>query len=450
MVEPMMEQRPLAGRVAVVTGASRGAGRGIALELGAAGATVIVTGRSTRTHQPAEYAQLLALAGAERLPGTIDDTAEELTALGGHGIAIGCDHNDEVQVHALFERVLAEHGRIDLLVNNAWGGHESFDGVFDAPFWEHPLAHWHSMFEHGVRGHLMAARAAAPAFVRQRQGLVVATTFWDRGRYIKGNLFYDLAKATLTRLAFGVAQELKPHGVASVALSPGWMRTEFVLAGHRTDESNWQQRPSLARTESPRYLGRAVVALASDAQVMRRSGSVLRVGDLAREYGFTDIDGRQVPPFELDEPAPDAAGAAPAARRKTHATFAREADLPVAEFRRVLVESGLGATRPVDDTHRLQAMLSGAGLVMSARIDGRVVGIARCLTDFSWNCYVSELAVSASAQGLHVGQGLLDAVRAELGPQVSVVLASVPDAVAFYERIGMPRLPDAFCWKRQQ
>ena len=442
-------ERPLMGRVAVVAGASRGAGRGIALELGAAGATVIVSGRSTRQHQPDEYRQLLSMAGVDRLPGSIDDTADELSALGGRGIAIACDHNDEAQVNALFERVLAEHGRLDILVNNAWGGHESFDGVFDAPFWQHPLSHWRSMFEHGLRCHLLTARAAAPAFVQQKHGLVVATTFWDRGRYMKGNLFYDLAKASLTRLAFGVAQELKPHGVASIALSPGWMRTEFVLAGHHADESNWQQQPSLARTESPRYLGRAVVALASDPRVMRRSGRVLRVGDLAREYGFTDVDGRQVPAFELDD-EPAAPAAAPAAAAAPHAAFAREPDLPVAEFRQVLVESGLGATRPVDDAPRLQAMLSGAGLLMTARRDGRLVGVARCLTDFSWNCYVSELAVSASAQGLGIGQGLLDAVRRELGPQVSVVLASVPEAVDFYERIGMPRLPDAFCWKRQR
>jgi NAD(P)-dependent dehydrogenase (short-subunit alcohol dehydrogenase family) len=137
-------------------------------------------------------------------------------------------------------------------------------------------------------------------FVGQRRGLIATTTFWDRDRFMQGNLFYDLAKAAMTRLAFGMAQELRPHGVASVAVSPGWMRTEFVLAGHQTDESRWQERPALARTESPRYLGRAVVALAGDPTVLERSGQVLRVGDLARSYGFTDIDGRVVPPFELD------------------------------------------------------------------------------------------------------------------------------------------------------
>jgi len=296
--------RPLKDRVAVVTGASRGAGRGIAIELGAAGATVYVTGRSTRAQPAASYGQLLALSGMEALPGTIDATADEVSRQGGRGIAVRCDHADEADVAALFARVEREAGRVDLLVNNAWGGHESFDGVFEAPFWTHPLAHWDSMFDRGVRNHLLASRCAAPLMVRRRQGLIVATTFWDRGHYLRGNLFYDLAKASMTRLAFGMAQELAPHGVASVALSPGWMRTEFVLAGHKTDEAHWQERPELARTESPRYLGRAVAALAGDAKVLDRTGEVLRVADLAREYGFTDIDGRQPAPFEMAQDAP--------------------------------------------------------------------------------------------------------------------------------------------------
>lgn len=291
--------RPLKDRVAVVTGASRGAGRGIALELGAAGATVYVTGRSTRDRPAGTYAQLLALSGMAAVPGSIDDTADEVTRQGGRGIAVPCDHTNEEDVAALFARVAREAGRLDLLVNNAWGGHETFDGVFDAPFWEHPLAHWDAMFERGVRNHLLASRCAAPMLVRQKKGLVVTTTFWDRDRYLRGNLFYDLAKASMTRLAFGMAQDFGPHGVASVAVSPGWMRTEFVLAGHGTDEAHWQERPALARTESPRYLGRAVAALAGDPTVMDKSGEVLRVADLAQAYGFTDIDGRQVAAFEM-------------------------------------------------------------------------------------------------------------------------------------------------------
>lgn len=291
--------RPLKGCVAVVTGASRGAGRGIAVELGAAGATVYVTGRSTR-EQPADtYGQLLALSDMAKVPGSIDDTADEVTRMGGRGIAVPCDHTREEEVKALFARVERDAGRLDLLVNNAWGGHETFNGVFEAPFWEHPLANWDSMFDRGVRNHLVSSRCAAPLMVRHKRGLIATTTFWDRGHYLRGNLFYDLAKASMTRLAFGMAQELKPHGVASIAVSPGWMRTEFVLAGHRTDEAHWQERPALAATESPRYLGRAVAALAGDPQVLEKTGAVLRVADLAQEYGFTDIDGRQVKAFEL-------------------------------------------------------------------------------------------------------------------------------------------------------
>ena len=291
--------RPLKDCVAVVTGASRGAGRGIAMELGAAGATVYVTGRSTRAQPADTYGQLLALSDLPALPGSIDDTADEVTRIGGRGIAVHCDHTREDDVKALFAQVEREAGRIDLLVNNAWGGHETFNGVFDAPFWEHPLANWESMFDRGVRNHLVASRSAAPLMVRAQRGLIVTTTFWDRGRYMKGNLFYDLAKASMTRLAFGMAEELRPHGVASVAVSPGWMRTEFVLAGHKTDEAHWQERPALAGTESPRYLGRAVAALAGDPQVLAKTGEVLRVADLAKEYGFTDIDGRQVKAFEM-------------------------------------------------------------------------------------------------------------------------------------------------------
>jgi NAD(P)-dependent dehydrogenase (short-subunit alcohol dehydrogenase family) len=292
-------ERPLRGRVALVTGASRGAGKGIALELGAAGATVYVTGRSTRAQPATSYARILELSKLSRMPGTIEDTAEEVTAEGGRGVAVRCDHTDAADVERLFARVEKEEGRLDLLVNNAWGGHEAFTGVFDAPFWEQPLDQWEAMLDRGVRNHLLASRAAVPAMVRRRAGLIVTTTFWDRDRYLRGNLLYDLAKSAMNRLAFAMAEELRPHGIASVAVSPGWMRTELILAGHRTDEAHWRERPALTRTESPRYLGRAVVGLAADPRVIERTGKVLRVADLAREYGFTDVDGRQVEAFEV-------------------------------------------------------------------------------------------------------------------------------------------------------
>jgi NAD(P)-dependent dehydrogenase (short-subunit alcohol dehydrogenase family) len=285
--------------VAVVTGASRGAGRAIAMELGAAGATVYVTGRSTRGHPAQAYGKLLALSKLPAVPGSVDDTAGEVSRMGGKGIAVPCDHTNEEDVARLFARVQDEQGRLDLLVNNAWGGHETFDGVFDAPFWERGMEHWDSMMDRGVRNHLLSSRLAVPLMLRQSKGLLLTITFWDRGHYLKGNLFYDMAKAAMTRLAFAMAEELRPHGIASLAVSPGWMRTEFILTGHQTDEDHWHERPALARTESPRYLGRAVAALAADPQVMTKSGDVHLVANLAREYGFTDIDGRQPPAFEL-------------------------------------------------------------------------------------------------------------------------------------------------------
>jgi NAD(P)-dependent dehydrogenase (short-subunit alcohol dehydrogenase family) len=292
-------KKPLTGCVAVVTGGSRGAGRGIAIELGAAGATVYVSGRSTRAQPATSYDQIMQRSGLAALPGNIDATAAEIVRVGGRGIAVRCDHTIEEEVSALFARVVHDEGRLDLLVNNAWGGHEHFTGVFEAPFWEHPMELWDTMFDRGVRNHLLSSRHAAPIMTKQLRGLIVTTTFWDRDRYMRGNLFYDLAKAAMNRLAFGMAEELRPHGVASLALSPGWMRTEFVLAGHQADESNWREQPSLARTESPRYIGRAVAALAADPHVLEKSGRVHLVADLAREYGFTDIDGRQVEAFEL-------------------------------------------------------------------------------------------------------------------------------------------------------
>jgi NAD(P)-dependent dehydrogenase (short-subunit alcohol dehydrogenase family) len=291
----------LEGQVAIVTGASRGAGRGIAVELGAAGATVYVTGRSTRAAAADTYGTFLAQGGLTAMPGSIDDTADEVTAAGGRGVAVRCDHTDAAQVDDLFARVEREQGRLDVLVNNAWGGHESLTGdTLNRPFWEQPLSHWESMFDHGVRNHVVSCRAAAPLLIRQRRGLIVTTTYRDRGHYLKGNLFYDLAKAAMSRLAFAVAEELRPHGVTSLAVSPGWMRTEIILAAFKTDEAHWRDVPPLARTESPRYVGRAVVALAADPDVHARTGGVHSVGDLAVAYGFTDVDGRVIPPFELD------------------------------------------------------------------------------------------------------------------------------------------------------
>lgn len=273
----------LQGRIAVVTGASRGIGRGIAIVLGEAGSTVYVTGRSQRSSR------------TEDLPGSIDETAEAVTMRGGVGIAVRCDHTVDNDVQALFQRVREEQGRLDLLVNNVWGGYEQyeFEG-FQAPFWEQPLRHWHGMFEAGLRAHLVASRYAAPLMVAERRGLIINTVAWDRDKYL-GNLFYDVAKAAIIRMSYGMSIELRQHGVAALALAPGFVRTERVMAAHAL------QPFPLDRTESPAYAGRAVAHLAADPQVMQKTGKVLTAGDLAREYGFADVDGKQPPAFRIDE-----------------------------------------------------------------------------------------------------------------------------------------------------
>jgi NAD(P)-dependent dehydrogenase (short-subunit alcohol dehydrogenase family) len=296
MSQPQSD-KPLAGKVAVVTGASRGAGRGIALELGAAGATVYVTGRTRRGVDNPAYNSFRREYHLNELPGSVDDTAEQLTALGGRGIPVICDYTQEAQVQALFRRVDREAGRLDILVNNAWGGHQE-PPRFNAKFWELPIANWDAMLHGGVRNHILATQYAAPLLLRQQQGLIVTVSFWADGRYM-GNFFYDLAKSAMNRFAFNIAEEFRPHNITSLAVSPGWMRTEFVLAVHQATESTWQDQPDLQTTESPRYVGRAVVHLACDPNVLAKSGGIYPVGDLAAEYGFTDVDGRRVPRFRI-------------------------------------------------------------------------------------------------------------------------------------------------------
>ena len=273
-------------KVAVVTGASRGGGRGIARALGEAGAIVYVTARSIQGEST-----------TDNIPGTIDETAATVTASGGVGIPVQCDHTVDAQVEALFMRVQQEQGRLDILVNNVWGGYEKYEyGGFDAPFWQQPLRHWEGMFTAGVRAHFLASRYAVPLMLPQRQGLIINTTAWDRDKYL-GNLFYDVAKSAVNRMAYGMARELREYHIAAIALAPGFMRTERVLAVLGSNEDN----PDLSATESPEYIGRAVVALATDPNVMQKSGMVLTVGDLASEYGFTDVDGRQIPAFKIEE-----------------------------------------------------------------------------------------------------------------------------------------------------
>lgn len=281
----------LKGKVAIVTGASRGGGRGIALALGKEGATVYVTGRSLRGNSTRPD-----LTGT-----TLNDTAEQINARGGLGIPVQCDHTNDEQVEALFEQVKLEQSRLDILVNNVWGGYENYDdSSFDLPFWKQPLWRWDKMFTAGVRAHFTSSRLAAQLMMPQRSGLIVSTTAWDRGKYL-GNLPYYAAKTAINRMAYGMALELRTNNIACVALAPGWMRTEDILQRFNTDEQHWQEVPELSATESTEYIGRAIVALATDPNVMDKTGNTLMVGDLACEYGFTDIDNRYIPPFRIPE-----------------------------------------------------------------------------------------------------------------------------------------------------
>ena len=280
--------------IALVTGASRGAGRAIALELGAAGATVYVTGRSVRGEPT-----------TDNVPGTIEDTAGDVTERGGHGIAVRCDHTSDAEVESLFERIRADHGQLDVLVNNVWGGYEHPDcrPLTMAPFWEQSLQQWDRMFTAGVRAHLTASRQAARLMVPQRRGLVVSTTANLRALPYMPNLFYDLAKNAVSHLVWAMAQELREHDVAAIAVAPGFMRTERIVEAFRRAGALAALDGPGGPKETPAYLGRAIVALASDPRVSEKTGQLLEVGALAQEYGFTDTDGTQPPPFRLGAPA---------------------------------------------------------------------------------------------------------------------------------------------------
>lgn len=276
--------KSLTGKVALVTGGSRGAGRGIAIELGKAGATVYVTGRSTRGNS------------TQNFPGTIDDTAAQIDEAGGTGIAVRCDHTVDAETKAVIEQIREEQGELDILINNVWGAHDI--GVNPGAFWEQSLENWDTMFTAGVRAQLATNHFAIPLLRENKGALIIHTTFWDEGRYT-GQFYYDLAKNALVRMAYGLSKELKEDGIAVMAVSPGFMRTELVLKHMGVTEENWQESEDLKVSETPHYVGRAITALALDQAVMEKTGRALRAGDLAKEYDFTDVDGRFVPPFTL-------------------------------------------------------------------------------------------------------------------------------------------------------
>lgn len=258
----------LDGRVAIVTGATKGVGRGIARELARHRAHVFVTGRSAPDH--------------ERLD-------EQITG-------IRCDHRLDDQVEAAFNRIVREANAIDILVNNVWGGYERMveNGVFtwSKSFWEQPLWRWDAMFSAGVRAHYQATQLVAPAMIAQRRGLIVNISFWAAQKYV-GNVAYGVSKAATDKMTADMATELKPYGVAVVSLYPGLVRTEKVM-----EAAQWLD---LTNSESPEFIGRAVAALAVDPDVLRHTGKVLVAASLAMEYGFTDINGTTPRPLTLTD-----------------------------------------------------------------------------------------------------------------------------------------------------
>ena len=266
-----------------MAGATRGAGRGIARMLGVAGATVYCTGRSVRGRS--------ATAGR---PETIEETADLVTAAGGRGIAVRTDHTVETEVEELFGRVRSECGRLDILVNDIWGGDALTE--WGSPFWELSASRGFELLERAVHTHIITSRHGAPLMVERSAGLIVEVTDGDTLGY-RGNLFYDLAKNTVIRLALGMAADLHPRGITALAVTPGFLRSEAVLDHFGVTEANWRDAIArdryFAESETPCFVGRAVAALAADPNVREKNGGLFSSWGLAREYGFRDVDGRQ-------------------------------------------------------------------------------------------------------------------------------------------------------------
>ncbi|HEX8829887.1 MAG TPA: SDR family oxidoreductase [Longimicrobium sp.] len=276
---------PLSGAVALVAGATRGAGRGIAVELGAAGATVYVTGRSTRERR-SEYNR----------PETIEETAELVTAAGGVGVAVPADHLQPAQVEALVARIGREQGKLDVLVNDIWGGENLIE--WNVPIWAHDLEKGLRMLRLALETHLVTSHYALPLLLASPGGLLVEMTDGTaeyNQRHYRLSAFYDLAKTSVTRLAWGLSHEVAPRGGTAVSLTPGWLRSEMMLDTFGVTEANWrdatEHQPHFVISESPRFVGRAVAALAADPERARWNGQSLSSGQLAQVYGFTDTDG---------------------------------------------------------------------------------------------------------------------------------------------------------------
>ncbi len=275
--------KPLTEKIAVVAGATRGAGRGIACMLGELGATVYCTGRSV----------LGNIATGNRTE-TIEETAEMVTDYGGVGIYHQADHTDEAQVIRLFERVKDEYGRLDILVNDIWGGDSLTE--WGQPFWKLDWARGRKLLERAIYTHIITARHGTPLMIDRNQGLIVEVTDGDHMGY-RGNMFYDLAKMGAIRLAYGMARDLKDTKITALAVTPGFLRSEEMLDHFGVTEENWREGAKKERhfiaSETPYYVGRAIAALAADPNVHEKAGQVWASWTLAKEYGFVDMDGRQ-------------------------------------------------------------------------------------------------------------------------------------------------------------
>jgi NAD(P)-dependent dehydrogenase (short-subunit alcohol dehydrogenase family) len=294
-------KKPLQGKIALVAGATRGAGRGIAIALGEAGATVYCTGRSSRR---SAKARLAAKPGVSE---TIEETAELVTAAGGSGIAVRVDHTVPSEVKKFVAQIKRRHKHLDILVNDIWGGDALTE--FGKPFWKVNLENGLQMLKQAVHSHIITSHYAAPLMLGRSGAIIFEITDGD-AFYYRGNIFYDLVKISVIRLAFAMSRELRKRDIASVALTPGFLRSERVLEHFGVTEANWKEAgkrknanvnskdqndapQDFMASESPRYIGRAVAALAADPDVMKKSGRVFSSWALAREYGFTDLDGTQ-------------------------------------------------------------------------------------------------------------------------------------------------------------
>ncbi|HUR83315.1 MAG TPA: SDR family oxidoreductase [Thermoanaerobaculia bacterium] len=295
--------KTLDGRIAVVAGATRGAGRGIALALGEAGATVICTGRTSRTRK---------IFSDYQRSETIEETAELVTSLGGNGVAVPMDHLVPDEVSALAQRLRRDYGRIDVLVNDIWGGETLKGGPaeWNTPVWEHDLDKGMRILRLAIDTHIVTSHFLLPLLIGKPGGLVVGVTDGTveyNSSHYRISVFYDLAKVAVGRLAFSQGHELAPHGAAAVTITPGWLRSELMLENFGVSEANWRDAldparaakglpmapPGFAHSETPRFVGRAIAAMAADTHCARWNQKSVSAGELAREYGFTDVDGTQ-------------------------------------------------------------------------------------------------------------------------------------------------------------